>query len=141
MHENPAETNNRQSRFSGYGRFDEQSHGEHENEPEVVRQLFSQCGLLKHAEVKVTDELWAFSVIVQDNSAIEVQDGDLFDFILQPYFRTFLELKRFHSGEFELEIAVNKSGPSSFMIDEIVLAMLSSLNVEITVVNGLKSAQ
>lgn len=138
MTESRIETSDKLSFFRGYGRFEEPIPSEYENVPNDVRKLFDESGLSRCANVQVSDEGWAFSFVAQDDGCVEIQDGDLFDFFLQPYFRTLLELKQFYSGEFELEIAINESGPSSYMINGIVLAMLSSLNVDITIVNCLK---
>ena len=139
MAENREDSTDRQSYFRGLGRFEEPFPSEYENIPNDVRKLLDESGLSKSASVEVNDECWAFSFVAQDEGCVEIQDGDLFDFFLKPYFQTLLELKQFYSGEFELEIAINKSGPSSYLIDGIVLAMLSALNVDIAIVNSLRS--
>ena len=139
MTENRADTTDRLSYFRGHGRIEEPFPSEHENVPNDIRKLFAESGFSKSSNVEVTDEGWAFSFVAQDKGCVEIQDGDLFDFFLQPYFRTLLELKMYYCAEFELEIAINKSGPEFYSINGIVLAMLSSLNVDITIVNSLKS--
>jgi len=82
--------------------------------------------------VQLPDGRWHGDFTISCSEAPELAEGDFID-DFAPYLRTLLELRTFHSAEYEFHVAVGSPAADTFDLDASSVALIASLGAPIKV--------